>query len=64
VGASRDSVVSAALPLIVAMVILFITFIVERKDQGEIRQLYMSSLFEFFLGTIFGAIYGAVLRAG
>lgn len=61
-GGSRQAVVSGALPLIVAMVTLFITFIVEKKDQDETRQIYMLSLLVFFIGTIFGAVYGAVLR--
>jgi hypothetical protein len=62
VGDSRESVVGDALPLVVAMVTLFITFIVEKKGQDDIRTLYMLSLLGFFLGTVFGAIYGAALR--
>jgi hypothetical protein len=61
-GASRQPVVSGALPLVISMVTLFITFIVEKKDQSDIRRLYMLSLLGFFLGIIFGAIYGAALR--
>jgi hypothetical protein len=62
VGASRAPAVGGALPLVIAMVTLFITFIVEKKEQNEIRRLYMLSLLGFFLGIIFGAVYGAALR--
>src|SRR5262245_65108898 len=44
VGASRAPVVSGALPLVIAMVTVFITFIVEKKDQDDIRRLYMLAL--------------------
>jgi uncharacterized membrane protein YoaK (UPF0700 family) len=62
VGASREPVISAAFPLVFAMVTLFITFVVEKKDQDEIRRMYMLSLLGFFFGIIFGAFYGAKVR--
>ena len=64
VGGSRSAAVSAFLPLVLPMIALFVTFIVERKDDAQLRTIYMVSLTVFFLGIIFGAYYGASLRGG
>ncbi len=64
VGGSRDPTIGGVLPIVLPMVPLFITFIVEKKNEDAIRTLYMLSLFGFFLGIAFGVVYGAVLRIG
>jgi hypothetical protein len=61
-GASREPVLGGMLPLILSMVTVFITFIVERKNSVGVKNNYMIALTCFFIGTIFGAFYGASYR--
>ena len=62
VGASRQPVVGAFLPLILPMVTLFVTFIVEKKGDAQLRATYMLSLIAFFYRNLLWRILWSVHR--
>ena len=62
VGASRNSVLDGTLPLIIAIVTVFITYLTDKSNDGVAKRAYMICLVCFFMGAAFGATYGAELR--
>jgi hypothetical protein len=61
-GASREAVIGEALPLIIPIVTVYITYLNDRKPAGHKDSGYLYALLGFFIGTAFGAFYGAAYR--